>query len=568
MTRLRTAADSAARDAAETGARFAFGVCALVALVYALWLLVAWPSGDFPLNDDWAYAWSVRRLLETGALRISEWASAAALFQIYWGALFATLAGGFSFTALHVSTLVFSAGAPLALCWLLRRLGVGRAGAALAAVALVANPIFLHLSYTFMTDVFYLGFLLVSLALYAEGTERDSGRALWLASVAAALAFLCRQLGVVLPIAAALVLLLRHRRAALRRVVQATLVPLVVVVAYTSWLRDVHGLPWAFQLNVVQNGLANLLRASAPLELCMRVLHVMLYLGVFALPALAALLASGRLDARRARTLRWPFATWFVLLACTTAWTYRAGEFGMPYLDGVITREGIGGATIGGTKPRVTPDDVFEIVSLVAPFAGAAVAALWTDALANARREIAGRGAVLLLASLGMAGLTAPMVKLWDEYLLVFLPASLYLVLREAGLSARGLVAGGLVCASMLAYALPEQAEYLAWNDARWRLGRQLVQQGAAPQQIQGGFEWVGWYDFEAALPLAIAAGRGDDLFGWVAVFPDQYFMAFQPLGVTNGRSKVSGVVPYRSRFGPGGEIYALEVNPAGVEKE
>jgi hypothetical protein len=42
-------------------------------------------------------------------------------------------------------------------------------------------------------------------------------------------------------------------------------------------------------------------------------------------------------------------------------------------------------------------------------------------------------------------------------------------------------------------------------------------------------------------------------------VFPDRYYMAFQPLGVDAGLSKVAGVVEYRSRFGPGGRIYALE---------
>ena len=62
----------------------------LIALT-ALWILTALlvnPLGDFPLNDDWAYAWSVRQLLERGEFLISDWAAANLLTQVMWGALF------------------------------------------------------------------------------------------------------------------------------------------------------------------------------------------------------------------------------------------------------------------------------------------------------------------------------------------------------------------------------------------------------------------------------------------------------------------------------------------------
>jgi hypothetical protein len=556
---MRDDAQGSSRDASGSQARFMLSVGAMLIGVYGIWLLVAWPSGEFPLNDDWAYAWSVRHLLGTGELRVSEWSSAAALLQVAWGSLFAKASGGFSFESLRVSTLVFSIVSPLALCLLLRRLGISRAAAALGALVVVANPIFVNLSYTFMTDVFYLGLMLVSLALYVDGIERDSARMLWAASIAAAAAFLCRQLGLALPAAAALVLIARHRSDASRAVLRAVLIPALVFVLYTLWLREVHGVPWGFRVNVVQNGIANLVRTSAPLELWVRLLYVLLYLGIFSLPAMIAVAASGHFTASRARALGERFLFWLALLAGATAYAYAENGMLMPYLGGVITRDGIGGVTLGGHKPPATPVWLFGVVSFVAPFAGAVLGAVWTDALRNFRREVAGRGGVVILATLLMAALTGPMVVLWDEYLLVFVPASLYLLLREAPVSVRGWGAGALVCAAMLAYVLPEQAECLAWNDARWRLGRQLVDAGASPQEIHGGFEWVGWHDFEQALPQSIAAGRGDDLYAWIAVFPDRYFMAFQPMGVDQGRSRVVSEVRYQTRFGPGGEIYAVE---------
>src|ERR1041384_2303938 len=76
-------------------------------LISCLWLLLAIiinSYGEFPYNDDWAYAQSVKALVETGTFFMSGWTSVNLLTQIGWGALFC-LPFGFSFTALRISTL-------------------------------------------------------------------------------------------------------------------------------------------------------------------------------------------------------------------------------------------------------------------------------------------------------------------------------------------------------------------------------------------------------------------------------------------------------------------------------
>jgi len=52
----------------------------LIAAFLALVLYVS-PLGDFPLNDDWAYARSVEHLLETGQVKILGWAAPSLIFQ-------------------------------------------------------------------------------------------------------------------------------------------------------------------------------------------------------------------------------------------------------------------------------------------------------------------------------------------------------------------------------------------------------------------------------------------------------------------------------------------------------
>ncbi len=543
------------RDLANGSLWFRIGVPSAVAGSYAIWLAMVSPAGEFPLEDDWAYAWSVRHLLEAGELRISEWVAASAIVPILWGAGFATLSGGASFTALRVSTLLFGVVCPLALCVLARRSNVSRSAAAVAALALLTNPLFVSLSYTFMTDVFFLGLMLISLVFYEDGVERDAPRALLIGSIFAALAYLTRQLGVSIPLAAALVLVARRGVRAWRPVAWAALVPALVFLLHQGWIREVHGVTWGFRLNVVENGLAKLLNASAPLELAQRLLQAILYLGVFSLPALVAVAASWRLPARRVRDLAGAFGAFLLLLAGYAVYAWEFQDQAMPYLSGLMGRSGLGSITIAGAKQAVTPAWAFDLVTWVSPCAGAALAALGLDAIRRSRRELARPGAVVLACAFGMASLTALSVQLWDEYLLVFLPAALLLVLREAPLSWGGLAAGVTLCAVMLAYALPEQADHMAWNEARWRLGHELIAQGTPAQEIDGGFEWLGLYDFEKGLPIAIARGQRGNLFGWAEVFRDRYLLSFEPQRGTRVVTSTS----YDTRFGPQGRIYVLE---------
>jgi len=90
---------------------------------------------------------------------------------------------------------------------------------------------------------------------------------------------------------------------------------------------------------------------------------------------------------------------------------------------------------------------------------------------------------------------------------------------------------------------------------ARWTAGRALVQRGPRPEEIQGGFEWIGVYDFENAQPVASASGYEYDLFAWAKVFHDRNFLAFEP----QRRTRVVSNVSYWTRFGPEGTVYVLE---------
>ena len=182
-----------------------------IAAVGGLWVAVVLavdPRGRFPLNDDWCWAEAVRTLLTRGEIRLVDLGSPALLTQILWGAAFAAIFG-FSFEVLRASTIVLGLVALLSLRGIARELGAGPASASLAAIALLATPLFVVLGHTFMTDVPFLGFSLASVWLLLRGFERESKVATWGGLLLAVAATFVRQLGLSLLVGFAVATLAR-----------------------------------------------------------------------------------------------------------------------------------------------------------------------------------------------------------------------------------------------------------------------------------------------------------------------------------------------------------------------
>jgi hypothetical protein len=134
-------------------------------------------------------------------------------------------------------------------------------------------------------------------------------------------------------------------------------------------------------------------------------------------------------------------------------------------------------------------------------------------------------------------------VLFWDDYLLPFIPlaiATTLYMLRGLSLSkARAYV--GL--AVMGFFSLASQQDYLAWHAAGWDAGGRLARQGVPLRQIDGGFEWNGWFLFEPGMKVMrdrVIARR--DVEAWTAYLEPRYRLAFAPLS----GSTIIDTTPYR----------------------
>ncbi len=172
-------------------------VAALVAAWIAAIVLVD-PRADVSILDDWCYAITVEQVLQGLPFRVSPWSSTFPPVQLWWGTLFAWI-GGFSYTSLRLSTLTLWLAGTLASFGGLRGLGVGRAGALFGALTFFLNPVGFVLAFSFMSDMPFVAFALLSLWALVTGLRDGRPRTIALGLVLAFVAFFVRPVAIALP---------------------------------------------------------------------------------------------------------------------------------------------------------------------------------------------------------------------------------------------------------------------------------------------------------------------------------------------------------------------------------
>jgi hypothetical protein len=483
-----------------------------------LWVAVAaaiHPVGDFPLNDDWAFGLPVRALLEQGELRLTDWQGMPLVAQIGWGALFC-LPAGFSFTALRVSTLVLGGCAGVGLYLLLRCFGAARELAALGAAALLANPIYLVLSNSFMTDVPFLALSIGSVLCLVRGLEEDRSGLLALGIGLAGVSTLVRQLGLAIPLAFALATLPRlglsrdwWTRAALP----------VALVAGLLWgwnavLVAIDEMPALYHAkwDELTEGTSQALQGQpgALLKPIGRGAKLALYSGLFALPLAIALLPAQLAALGRARGRR--VALGGAALASLLSGGLIAAGHAIP-LGNVLLDLGAGPRTLPGASPPGASPLLWWVVNLAAAIGAAGLLVPIARCALDGSRRLARREAlgalwrplflgILVVLSFGPIALAQGVI--FDRYFLFFTPWLLGLALCEAppAPSRRALAAGLAVASLFCAFGIGATHDYLAWNGARWEAGSFLLgQPGVRLEDVDGGFEWNNYQ--------ALRGGRG-----------------------------------------------------------
>jgi hypothetical protein len=172
---------------------------------------------------------------------------------------------------------------------------------------------------------------------------------------------------------------------------------------------------------------------------------------------------------------------------------FRSGDYSkhlFPYLPNTLSA---GGALTvsefaGGDFPVVIGPSARLLLTLAGCVGLAALLAR-----ADVGTRFGATGRLLAAFSLLHGGVMLLICPLFDRYLIALLPGVFLFALprRSSGRPRWGLGTALVVASGLWSFALVRDC--LAWNAARWELGRRAVARGVPATDIEGGFEWNGW---------------------------------------------------------------------------
>jgi hypothetical protein len=521
---------------------------ALIAAGCAGVLALLPPAHEYPIIDDWIYYNSVQHQLATGAFEMPGLSQTTLVGLTLWGTAWARVFG-LSYTTLTWSTITLGILGLFAFYVLLRRCGVGPPASLLGVALLGFNPLYLHLSYSFMTDVPFLALSLAAAYGYMRGLQGGRAAWLWGGGLLVGWSFLIRPFAVMIPagfVGYLVLQALQTRRIRWRALIAIVAPPALIIGAWWLWSKD---MPPTGAAQAAANRRAEFMLKEV-------------WLQVFTLRALASLpltaLSVPVVYALRRR--RWWLlapaallvaAGWVAFTHLEKGWitttppsfTFTLGPVRIDLPQQLDTFVGVGNIVrVGGidffeyNQQMIWTPEIWTLVFLGATLLGIALLAKlgdgaldWLGALWRRRALGAWQGVYLAGLAIFVVSMAA-LSDFYDRYVLGFLPFIILFVVRGAagwGRTAWRVSAAGAVVWAL--FSVLAQADAVDHDNARWQAAEWLA---ARVSPVHAGFDWDN------------VRGRGNG--------------AYEISDIANPDFRVEARFPYTSRLSGGATRYVL----------
>jgi hypothetical protein len=451
------------------------------------------PVGEFPLNDDWSYSYSVKYWLEKDKIDLGYWPAMTLLAHVAWGKLVCQVFG-FSQFVLRISTLILSLLSIFMAYKISLRMGKDKKSALLIALLLFLNPLFFLLSNTFMTDVpFLFSFLLCM--LFAE-RYMDQRKWYWMLALIAACIYslFIRQFAFAVPAALAaysLVEFIKKNYA----FGMSFWIPLMVCIPVFYWFCE-----WSAGFRPPNSSFVTSAKGIDPYMLFSKGLdrftELFFTIGLFLFPFLLATFI------RIAREIKLKDTLWMMVPFLVMLWAVSKGRFSFPN-GNIFFASGLGPETLydtlllGINKNHVSSKAI-EIAVYCLSRAGLLFLMInlsyytirfFQNGILK-RPEYSFKLFILLLSACYFVLLTAS-ESFFDRYLIPILAvASLFFVTWPEGKKVfKAIMVVYMVITGT--FSLLATRDYFAWNKTRYALINEATKGGIPPQEINGGFEYL-----------------------------------------------------------------------------
>jgi hypothetical protein len=475
-----------------------------ILILAAIWLAMAVlvnPIGNFPLNDDWSYGYSVRKLVEQGIMTFSFWVSMPLIALIYWGALFC-IPFGFSFTALRISSLVAGLIGVLAVYFIFDKINSDKRISFLAALIMAVNPLYFSLANTFMTDVPFFAASAVSLLFFYNGIQKKSMPSILMGTVFGCFATLIRQFGFVIPFAFSAGYLVKYRFTKKNLIVALFpfFVSAAVFVGYEKYILPLIGIPESYYDKtewLIKTLHEPFYRIFA--HIYINITTAFIYCGFFLFPFLLCFRPQP-LDATVKQKKLLSLSTIFFAILLIGPFLKR-GHL-MPLSNNVFYDFGLGPALLSDMSilklsnvPRA-PLAVWIVISLLGIWGGAILfrnififflQLIKTHSLAGYWPEITAATASIVYFS------PFSIACFFDRYLIFIFPLLLIIFAgrRVMPPMKNTFIKFLLILTPYAVFSVCATHDYLSWQRARWQATNYLTnQEKIPPDDIDGGFEF------------------------------------------------------------------------------
>jgi hypothetical protein len=478
-------------------------------LLWILSILIVNPTGEFPLNDDWSYAIPVKSFIEQGKFKFIEWPAMTLIGHTLAGSLFCF--GKFSFLSLRLYVLLSGFIGIVAVYKIMRELQLQAFAAFLIALVLAFNPLYFSLAFTYMTDVHFFCMAALSSLFFLRILNKGSKVNYIYAIIFSLLSVSIRQPGIVFPAAFAVVNILRQPRNL--KTILLSLFPVFLcslfLFLYTSMIRYKIGYPEGGRNSNME--LLNMVLAD-PMEIVKEQFKyfykIYILLGFFLLPVLLLIIETMfyRKIAKPSTGLIFRIVILLFIILSAILVLYYQGKI-LFIVGNIFNNLGLGPITLYdfyylGLSPVQLPKWFW----LICTFVGSSFGLLMILSTYNSIKKLQGLNNkepfLYAFLSFGLYFPLVTVISFYDRYILIPMLMTLIMLVSSDFVIIKNKILRGIALPMLIVatcYSVFATKDYLSWNRKRWEALNFLThQKKVSPQNIDGGFEFNGWYNYDA----------------------------------------------------------------------
>ncbi len=507
----------------------------LLAIFWIAMIILVYPVGEFPLNDDWAYYKDLSILVHQGRLEIVNWSAMTLVSQLFIGAFWCKLFG-FSFIGLRILTSLVGLLGLFVSFKLLNEITKNEKTAFVYTLVIAINPLFFHLSNSFMTDIYFYTISTTAVFFFYRSFHSDKIRDIAPATIFLLIAVLVRQIGIVIAVSFAITYLYQAKSFD-KNILAKALIPLLLsgltLYWYSIWITT-------YQTNLqtyVSTGTAvsTLLGKDTLMHIFNRIGTTGLTISLFLSPLLILTFPHFWANFLKKENRIALYITAVCIIPLIRAWKHFP-------VGNVMYDLGIGPKLLNDAEIQHINFDFslppFAINTVRAfCFAGALMIFYYCFSFIinrfkkENRTTLTKENAFSFFSFLNIIFLFGTFIIpsfFFDRYLIqITLPFMVVIIPFISPLTANlknAYFALGVACLITL-FSIFATHDYFEWNRARWQGIHYLLDDlKASPKEIDGGFEFNGWYGTE------YKDDPNNKTKSWWFVTDDQYRLSFSPL--------------------------------------